>query len=431
MPFVHRIWLFLGQRPKVSLWLSIGVIVLASLVVRHGRPLDVAFGQFALGEEQILATRQVQSVFLPIGYSSFYGYIELLARPLGPAGADKVFFVAQVAVLVLVLLFARAILRRYTSAAFATTAALLIALEPALIYNVNRLSDANITLALLFGFLACLLRLRRERTFRDAVLCGGMLAAAVLVRPNFVLLAILLLWVVRRDVVGPSLGLVTAAVLAGFCAYLAVTAAVHGRPFLPQNGPYNLYAGYNPRTEQALLTAVNGEVSLISAMRDLGYHATLNWLRQSDVPGVDDVRDLRYIPEYNAQSKLFIRQHPGLSAWLLVVKFYTFMRPIHENVDHSSGGFNLFREALKTITLLVVFIWIGLLAYSGVRHLALAQPVFLWAAALYVLPFVLINADPRFRTTLEGLVCVDLARMLYLLRAKRSGADQTSFRPVS
>ena len=42
----------------------------------------------------------------------------------------------------------------------------------------------------------------------------------------------------------------------------------------------------------------------------------------------------------------------------------------------------------------------------------------IWTAVLYTLPFVLINADPRFRTALEGLVCVDLARMFYLLRVR-------------
>ncbi len=414
----NRFWQFLGQRPQLYLLLASAFVALAALAISHGRPLDVAFLQFGLGEQQILATHHIQSTFLPIGYSAFYGYLELLAQPLGPAAAGKIVFLAQIGILLAILLFARSILRNYTSARFATTAALLVTLEPALLYNANRVTDANLTLALLLGVLACILRLRRDLTLGNACLCGVLLAAAVLVRPNLLLLGLLLLWAVRREALGRSFALLAISCSVMVLVYVAVTAAVHGKPFLPQNGPYNLYAGFNPRTEQALLTLVNGEVSIVPAMRDLGLHPTLDWHRQSDVPGVDDARDERYIPFYNRESRLFLREHPGRSLDLVGIKLFTFMRPIHENVDQSSGAFNLFREVVKTATLLVIVVWLGVLIYSGVRHLGLARPIFPWAAVLYILPFVLINADPRFRTALEGLVCVDLARMLYLRRAR-------------
>ena len=215
------------------------------------------------------------------------------------------------------------------------------------------------------------------------------------------------------------MALLTATVAVAGLTYAGVTAAVHGTPFLPQNGPYNLYAGFNPETENALLNKVNGEVSIVPAMNDLGLHPTLDWHRQSDVLGVDDVRNERYIPFYNRESRLFLRQHPGRSAWLSVIKLFTFLRPIHENVDGSSGAFHILRSTIKTITLLVIVVWLCLLVYNGVRRLGLASPLMIWAAVLYTLPFVLINADPRFRTALEGLVCVDLARMLYVLRSRR------------
>jgi hypothetical protein len=43
-----------------------------------------------------------------------------------------------------------------------------------------------------------------------------------------------------------------------------------------------------------------------------------------------------------------------------------------------------------------------------------------WMVLLYFLPFVLTNADPRFRLTLEGVVLLDLARMLYEFTGRRS-----------
>lgn len=414
-----RFWEFLGRQANVYLSLALILEALAAILIGHGHPLDVAFLQFGLGAQQILATHHIQSTFLPIGYSAFFGYLELLGGHLGDGGAATIVFIAQIGVLLAILLLARAILLHVTTARFATTAALLVALEPALLYNAKRITDANITLALLLGFLACLLRLKLKNSFGNAVLCGVALALAVLVRPNLLLLAALLVGVVHRGRWARGAGLLVTTGAAAVLLYAGVTTLVHGTPFLPQNGPYNLYAGFNPETKRALLTRVNGEVSIVPAMNDLGMHPSLDWHRQSDVPGVDDVRDERYIPFYNRESRLFLEGHPGESAGLMAVKFFTFMRPVHENVDNSSGAFHMLRSTIKTITLSVIVVWLGALIYNWSRHLKLASPPMIWAAALYTLPFVLINADPRFRTALEGLVCVDLARMLYLLRLRR------------
>lgn len=416
-----KVWSFGARRPRAYLLFALVLAAFAAVLIGHGHPLDVAFLQFDLGAQQILATHHVQSTFLPIGYSAFYGYLELLGRHFGPSGAATTVFVAQIGVLLSILLLARAILQHFTTARFATTAALLVTLEPALLYNTKRITDANVTLALLLAFVACLLQMQQDGRLRSAGLCGFTLALAVLVRPNLLLLSLLLLGMVRQAPWGKVAGFLVTAVGVAAMIYAGVTTAVHGRPFLPQNGPYNLYAGFNPETKGALLTRVNGEVSIVPAMNDLGLHPTLDWHRQSDVPGVDDVRDERYIPFYNREAQLFLRQHPGQSVELVAVKFLTFMRPIHENVDNSSGAFHILRSTIKTITLTFIVIWLGALFYNGVRRLGLASPLMIWTAILYTLPFALINADPRFRTALEGLVCVDLARMLYLRRRQTQG----------
>ncbi len=415
----------LARRARLYLWSALLVEVFSAILIGHGHPLDVAFLQFDLGARQILATHHIQSTFLPIGYSAFFGYLELLGAHLGRAGAAATVFAAQIGVLLIILLSARAILVRFTSTRFATTAALLVAMEPALLYNAKRVTDANITLALVLCFLLCILGLKEKGSVESAAWCGFALGLAVLVRPNLLLLAFLLIGALDLGRGARAVALLTATVAVAGLTYAGVTAAVHGTPFLPQNGPYNLYAGFNPETENALLNKVNGEVSIVPAMNDLGLHPTLDWHRQSDVPGVDDVRDERYIPFYNRESRLFLRQHPGRSAWLSVIKLFTFLRPIHENVDGSSGAFHILRSTIKTITLLVIVVWLCLLVYNGVRRLGLASPLMIWTAVLYTLPFVLINADPRFRTALEGLVCVDLARMLYLLRSR--GRAERSF----
>ncbi len=70
-------------------------------------------------------------------------------------------------------------------------------------------------------------------------------------------------------------------------------------------------------------------------------------------------------------------------------------------------------------------LWCSLLLYSRARRLHLGSALFIAMAVVYVTPFVLINADPRFRMPLEGVLLLDIARMLYQLRQGRSAETET------
>ena len=111
------------------------------------------------------------------------------------------------------------------------------------------------------------------------------------------------------------------AVLVTVFTYVAVTTAVHGSPFFPQNGPYNTYAGANSHTEQILYGVRNAEDSVPLALEDIGIHTTVDWFRQSDQPGIDDARDLKYIPVYQREFRKFVLEHPGQMALLDMEKF--------------------------------------------------------------------------------------------------------------
>lgn len=412
----QKVWRECDRRPRAYFACALAIVTLAAVAIRHGRPLQIPLRQFTLGAQQILATHHIQSTFLPLGYSAFLGYVELIFRSLGPP--DLFVFAAQVGVLNLVLVFSRSILQNFTSARFATTVALIVTLDPVLLFNANRITDADITLALLLSFVASLFKLSKSHSLWTSCFTGAALAAAVLVRPNMLLLALLLLVVVCRDRIQKSSILVMSACFVAVGLYVAFTIAIHGSLFLPQNGPYNVYAGFNPRTKEALLREVNGEASIVPAMRDAGLHATLDWGRQSDLPGIDDSRDERYIPFYKSATRQFIWEQPRKAVWLLFLKLFTFLRPVHEIVDQSSTAFRILRSLVKIITLLPLFVWIIVLVYGLVAHSHFMNPILLGTAVLYTVPFVFINADPRFRTALEAVVYLDLARMFYSWRQR-------------
>ncbi len=416
--FWFRLWQFLSRHPMLFLGMALAFEALAAYMLGRRKPLDPAFLQFELGLQQILATHHIQSTFLPIGYAALIGYLEVLGTTFAPARPEVLVFPVQIAILLGTLVLARAILKRYTSAAYATAAALVISLDPALLYNANRMTDANVTFLLLLGLLFTLLRLRQSNSAWNACLFGLVLACGIAVRPNLVLMVPLLLWAVRGSRLPRAGFLIFTACGTALLLYAAVTAAVHGRPFYPENGPYNLFAGYNSRTESALVRVGNGEQSIVPAMNDLGQHATLDWSRQSDVPGVDDVRDEHYIPLYKNESRSYLRQHLISVPVLMGIKFSTFMLPLEANVDHSSANFHRFRTAIKFLTLLGMTVWAVFLIFSAIRGLHLANPPVIWMAILYLLPFILINADPRFRTALEGILFLDLARMMYAVQSR-------------
>ena len=366
----------------------------------------------------MVATGHIQSTFLPIAYPALLGWAEMAAAAAGrsaPAGI----FTMQTGVMVLLVALSRAVLLHYGSPRFATTAALVIGLDPQLLTFVKSITDTSLTLMALVALLLALLRLRERTAISGAWLAGGALALAVLVRPNLALMSVLLLWAVWRRRPVAALGLVLLSLLTAGLVYVLVTTVVHGGPFLPRKGPYNLYAGYNAHTAEALRRYRNAENSILPALADQGVHTQLDWSRQPDTPGVDDSRDERYARLYSEESAAYLREHPGAVMRLCALRAATLMRESFENREHRGLLFFGVTVVAKIAGLGVIALWCGLLVYSRWRRLRMGSALFVAMAIVYVTPFVLINADPRFRMPLEGVLLLDLARMLYRLRQER------------
>ena len=95
---------------------------------------------------------------------------------------------------------------------------------------------------------------------------------------------------------------------------------VHGSFYIPQNGPYNFYAGNNPLTERALLSSLNAEPSIYPSL-----------LAQGMKPNVDPY-DPGMRSFYVQQTLLYIRQNLPRAAKLALLKL---MKPCSARTPRS------------------------------------------------------------------------------------------------
>jgi hypothetical protein len=353
-------------------------------------------------------THRIASDFLPIGYTALIGLGVRLTGSL--AAIDVIDILISLAVVVAAWIWFRV----QGSTVMQTVAVtLLLSLYPDFMLSFLKVEDTKLTELLLFAFmaaLACVLRSRRIG-WADAAL-AIVLAWCVLSRANLVLflpLACGFLFAARVSQPVLRSILYLAAIL---LLYAGVTAAVHGRPFLPQNGPYNLYAGANPLTKDYLM---NEEDSIHPSLLPLGIDARVDWSTQPDTPGVTDLRDSSFKPFYQQHAMDFMRHHVGTMIELCGLKFMTLLRPDLQ-VYHAGSLLGL----IKIVSALGVPLWLlslFLLPRPWRGPAGLILPVMI---AVYIVPFVLTISTPRFALPLNLICWTDMTATLLARRdAKR------------
>jgi len=412
------LWLLLEDSSNIYLALVLAVVLLAALVVSSKGPGAPPLLQFKLGIQEIVDTRHIGSTFLPIAYVAILGWAEVLGPHVGIT-ANHAALVTQIIFLLLIVVLVYAVLTQLgVSLRIAAGAALMIGLYPQYLNGVTTLKDTNLALLSLLALLFTLIRLRRNSTWINAALVGMALAFAVMVRPNLLTMVPLLIWPVYGLKRSTAARLLFVAVAAGALMYASATGFVHGRPFFPDNGPYNLYAGFNPYTESILLRDHNAENSIVLAMAAKGVHARLDWSQPPDLPGIDDARDKKYIPFYKTETERFIVNRPGSALKLCFVKLVTLMGQSYVDVPGAGAALHRLTRLVKHATAFVAPAWLAVLLYSIFQRKGVASTVIVSMTALYMVPFLVTNADPRFRITIEGVLIMDIVRMLYALYAR-------------
>lgn len=288
--------------------------------------------------------------------------------------------------------------------------ALPVALHPLFVVNVTKISDNNVSVLLLLLLAGLLVRTRRcSLRWRDVPWTAAFFGALLLVRPNLALLfglGPLVAWSQRaggRVAFGPWL----TAVAGAFLLTLGVNAAVQGRWQLsdPYYVAYTFHNGNNPRAAEHMLRHTIGEYSTYRALEDEG------------IPYVD-VEKQSLTPVFWRLSAEFIREHPGAYLQVLGVKLLNVFRPNYVGGDR--GRLSGLVTVVQTLAALPILVW-AVLRWRTRKavpwHAGLLAVAIL---PLYVLPFVVFNAEPRYRWPLDALLILESA---WLVFAVRSGAS--------
>ncbi len=412
-----------GKRPFALL---LGFTVLVAAAVAVADPLSFPMPGYRDGIREWAAHGYIGDTFTPLAYPLFGG----LGYKLGGNGG---LLAVQALLHVAIAATAYALLRRLRlPPVWSAAGALPLVLHPDLLTSVAKTWDVALSTELyLLVALALLVVLNPgqktaqvaeaerpctrtvslSRLLVSALLAGLALGAGMSSRPNFLLLTPVLLWAAfRRDGPGRNAELprrFAAALLlcaAAALAFFALGAAEHGRAYFPRNGPYNLYAGHNAFTAHALLTAENAEPSIVPA-----YAATPN------LPDPGDYYGARLQTFYTRGAEAFALHHPLAEACLIGIKAFTLFRPdtkVHSLL--SVAGLAKGLLALPAALLAAALFWPG-----RRPSLSTADRALLWLDALYVLPFLITNADPRFRTPLDALLILQCVRLLWIRRRSR------------
>lgn len=359
-------------------------------------------------------TLRLGSDFLPVGFSAVAGLGYRLLH--GQAGMTAVAIAFSMAMVVSAWIFLRT-MGVGVRATFVLCA--LLTLYPDVLLSMNKVIDTNATALLLFGFVTALALVvgGGGRFGWPDVALAFVLGYAILVRPNMLPLLPAAWFVLWRFGVPHAAARAAVQFLIVGALYLSVTTAIHGRPFWPQNGPYNFCAGANEFTEAPITEAnPNLEDSLAPLLASHG-------IRVGSEPGADDSspRDTRLNSFYMHTTTAFIRDHPATMARYTALKLWNLLRPdfrVHR--PRSFGG------VLKMVETLGVPLWLAaflFLPHPGPLQMRLIVPL---TVVLYVLPFVLTISTQRFGVPLQIFCWVDLGAILAYRNAGAQSSAQTS-----
>ncbi len=367
----------------VLFFILAGTVASALIAVPFSWPM----GGFWADAQQFASGGRISSTFTPCGYPALLG---LGVRMGGIPGVVAIQFVIYIGIIAAVYWILRLLKVDRTPA---LVGACLLGFHPELVINIKKVWDTNITTVFLMLICAVLLYVfERGLTPARALLAGVLWGLSINVRPNFPALILPIAFAfwfapIRGNRTKTLLTCGSLTLGAAALAVFAVSVLVHGAFYVPQNGPYNLYAGDNAFTERALLDNLNAEQSIYPSLLAEGFSPDVNVYNP----------DLR--PYYRKHALLYVRRNPVQALKLILLKLATLLRP-----DTKIYPLASLRGAVKALLALAVPLW--LIALVALRNYAwgLEDWLFVVFVVAYVAPFLLTNSDPRFRVPLDVLI---------------------------
>jgi hypothetical protein len=284
-----------------------------------------------------------------------------------------------------------------------TLGACLVLIYPETWLNVNRIVETNLVILLTLGFLYFLLeKPQAEFSFIQSGMIGFISAYMILTRPNLVVVLPLLMIPMSKSIknilVAAAVGLAVLTIIPGF-----TTGTFYPTP---QEGKLTFFHGANPYSKESLLKYYNAEQ--LSANPDLYkafYAMGLEpWMAPKTSGG--EIPDKKFSEIVFQYSINWIKAHPFEYLELIPIKLWTMVRPDFRGADRKSGRSRLVIMWVQILMSLILPCWlIWKIASKDSFFGPLGAAPF---SLLYIIPFLLTNAEPRYRTPLDTLFLLEI-----------------------
>lgn len=393
------------------------LIVLAAAIVL-GAVMVIALPIVLVGSPErltvlnnILAGRSIAHLPYPVGYPLMAAFAE---RTMGSRGLS----VVQAIVYIATVLLAWLTMRGFGVGRFLRLAGgLAVATYPGMVFAITRYVDTVPSCFLLAAFAWLVMRLRRDGLSRANTLIAGVVFGLMLpFRAPDIAVAPVAVWAAfagRRFAPAAIVRMAAAAAVA-----IAIGAAfivpLKGRldVFDPYQGAYTFANGTHALAIEGILRDYNGEMAMPEAMRQAGL--TYYSLDRDD-PAVVNM--------YKRFGMSFIQNHFGRYLELEALKAVNLFRPDYRNASKSFIPAPM-GYVIHTMVAAIFFAWLAV-RVTARRVYGLLDGLMLPALTiLYLAPFVLTNADPRYRFPIDVLLIVDSAIAISLEARDRMAPDR-------
>jgi hypothetical protein len=341
---------------------------------------------------------------MPIGYSGFLGTCIKIGGINGIPACQSFIYIG--------ILFAAFWFLRVmgVSGILLILGILAVAFHPMLAINVWRIHDGNLTVLLLLSFLTAGISCMRFGKPRNLIVLGIFAGLLFVVRQNTLPFLVALAFL-KNKAEGKTryLGKAALFLIIVFVFIVGINLVLKQKPiYFGDQGYYNLFSGTNEYASKYLLKDFSGENSLEEALRARGFSS------------VDAFEERLSFPSetYKKLSLEYIKEHPLDYLELTALKTYTLFRPGYHKAENPEANFGeILKQALKIILAAPFFVWL-FLVYKTRRIFFEKENLFVFLAViLYIVPFLIANADPRYRFPLDIIFILDSFCRIAFLRS--------------
>lgn len=373
----------------------ISAAVLISAAIWTGLDSSFFLGLIFDDAKEFAENGVITSDFMPIGYSGFLGSC---IKVFGGRGIPACQSIIYAGVLVAALYF---FIWRGLEGNLLTFGIIAVALHPVLVLNVWRIHDGNLTALLIMGFLAACFWYTRFGNIWSILAIGVFAGLLFTVRQNtatlFIIPLIILLKKEPEERIN-YLGKIVVFLVTAVAFIVMVSLFFKGTPFyFGKHGPYNFFSGANEYSAKYLFSDYSGENSHEEALAARGFLA----------PAFEE--RLRFSPDLYSRFAIdYIKERPLEYVKLAGIKLLTLLRPgYHEPEDFTWFSGEALKRILKIILAAPFFVWLYLVYRTREKFFDRENLTVFLVVILYIAPFLIANADPRYRFPIDIVFIAD------------------------